>query len=277
MTQPFLSVIIPAYNEAERLPLTLVDIDKHLSKAEYTSEILVVNDGSTDNTSEVVRNMTGMIKNLKLVDNAVNRGKGAVVRQGMLVAKGNIRLFTDADNSTSIDQFDQMVPYFSAGGARLPDGQGPSSGGRQGFDVVIGSRAVKGSRLEPPQPFYKQILGKVSNLIIQLTNVPGIWDTQCGFKAFTGAAAEKVFNLAKITGWGFDIEILALARAMKFRIKEIPVRWVNDARSHVKLSGYLKTFVEDIKIRLWLWAGKYDLQAAATMDPSPLKDGGGIR
>jgi glycosyltransferase involved in cell wall biosynthesis len=124
MAQPYLSIIIPAYNEAERISMTLIDMDKRLSKEAYSYEILVVNDGSKDNTAEVVRSMEKMIKNLKLVDNVENKGKGGVVRQGMLVAKGQYRLFTDADNSVSIDQFNNMVPYF-----------------KEGYEVVICSRA----------------------------------------------------------------------------------------------------------------------------------------
>lgn len=244
--KPYLSVIIPAYNEAGRLPLTLVDIDRILSTAQHSYEILVVNDGSTDNTADIVRKMAETIKNLKLIDNNVNQGKGGVVRQGMLLAKGQYRLFTDADNSTSIDQFDNMIPYFSAQGG-------------QKYDVVIGSRSVKGSKLEPAQPFYKQLLGKSANLIIQAVNLPGIWDTQCGFKAFSEEAAEKVFSKTKINGWGFDIEALALARSFGYRIKEMPVRWVNNTMSHVKPSAYLKTFVENIKIRWWLMMDTYQI------------------
>lgn len=241
--KPFLSVIIPAYNEAGRLPLTLVDIDRILQKAKYPYEILVVNDGSTDNTADIVRKMADTVKNLKLIDNNVNQGKGGVVRQGMLLAKGQYRLFTDADNSTSIDQFDKMIPYFG-----------------EGYNVVIGSRAVKGSKLEPAQPFYKQLLGKLSNIIIQIVNLPGIWDTQCGFKAFSEEAAEKIFSKTKINGWGFDIEALALARRFGYRIKEMPVRWVNNALSHVKLSAYLKTFWENVKIRWWIIIDKYNIK-----------------
>lgn len=241
MVKPFLSIIIPAYNEAERLPLTLVDMDKRLSGVKYSYEILVVNDGSTDNTGEIVKKMVPAIKNLKLIDNRVNQCKGGVVKQGMLLAKGEYRLFTDADNSTSIDHFEKMLPYL-----------------KSDFDVVIGSRAVKGSKLEPPQPFYKQLLGKLSNIIIQIVNVPGIWDTQCGFKVFSEKAAEKIFSVSKINGWGFDIEALALARHFGYRTKEIPVRWVNDIRSHVKFSAYLKTFVENVKIRWWIITKAYD-------------------
>lgn len=242
MAQPFLSVIIPAYNEAKRIPLTLTDIDKHLSAQEYSYEILVVNDGSKDNTAEIVRNMEKMIRGLKLIDNAENKGKGGVVRQGMLLAKGKIRLFTDADNATSVDQFNNMLPFF-----------------REGYDVVICSRATKGSKLDPAQPIYRQIPGKLSNLLIQLVVLPGLWDTQCGFKAFTAEAAEKVFQSSRVTGWGFDIEILALATRMGYRIKEIPVHWVNDVSSTVGASAYLKTLVELCKIRWWLWTGKYNI------------------
>jgi dolichyl-phosphate beta-glucosyltransferase len=240
--QPFLSVIIPAYNEAERLPLTLVDIDKKLSKAEYSYEILVVNDGSKDKTADVVRGMQKGIKNLKLIDNEANKGKGGVVRQGMLTARGKYRLFTDADNSTSIDHFDAMSPYF-----------------REGYDVVICSRAAKGSKLEPAEPLYRQIPGKAGNLIIQALLLPGLWDTQCGFKAFTEEVAEKIFSASRIAGWGFDVEVLALAKKFGFKIKEIPVHWVNDIRSHVGFSAYLKTLLETFKIRWWLWTGAYAL------------------
>jgi len=251
MPKPYLSVIIPAYNEAKRLPLTLIDVDKHLSAVEYSYEILVVNDGSKDNTAEIVRKMTGTIKNLKLVDNDTNKGKGGVVRQGMLVAQGDVRLFMDADNSTSVDQFATMMPHFSgAGGAR--------------YDVVIGSRSAKGSKLEPAEPMYRSIPGKIGNLWIQMLLLPGLWDTQCGFKAFTEEAAGKVFALLKITGWGFDVEALVLAKKFGYTIKEIPVHWVNDPMSHVKASAYLKVLLETVKIRWWLWTDVYALKEAKT-------------
>ncbi|MGC9968720.1 MAG: dolichyl-phosphate beta-glucosyltransferase [Minisyncoccia bacterium] len=240
MAKPYLSIIIPAYNEAERVPATLLDIDRHLASAPYSYEILVVNDGSKDNTAEVVRNMTKAVKNLKLIDNVENKGKGGVVRQGMLLANGAIRLFTDADNSTSIDQFDQMIPFF-----------------KEGYEVVIGSRAVAGAKLDPPEPLYKQIPGKMGNLFIQLLLLPGLWDTQCGFKAFTEEAARKVFEGSRIAGWGFDVETLSLAKKAGYRIKEVPVHWVNDIRSHVKASAYVKVLWETIAIRWWLWTGAY--------------------
>jgi len=250
MAQPYLSIIIPAYNEAERIPQTLIDMDKRLAAAPYSYEIIVVNDGSTDNTAEVVRNMWDkMIKNLKLLDVVENKGKGGTVRTGMLAATGQIRIFTDADNSTSIDQFDQMIPLF-----------------KEGYDVVIGSRAVRGAKLDPAEPLIRQIPGKLGNLVIQALLLPGLWDTQCGFKAFTAEAAQKLFTLSRIGGWGFDVEILSLAKAMGFRIKEVPVHWVNDTRSHVKASAYLKFLWETFTIRWWLWRGKYDILASQPVD-----------
>lgn len=241
MSKPFLSIIIPAYNEAKRLPLTLVDVDKHLSAAEYSYEIIVVDDGSKDATVEIVKRLAaGLIKNLRVVENEKNHGKGFVVRQGMLEAKGNWRLFTDADNSTSVDQIERMIPFF-----------------KEGYDVLIGSRAVPGAKLEPPEPLYKRILGKGGNLFIQLVAVPGVRDTQCGFKCFSERAAERIFGVARSDRWAFDVEALALARKFGFRIKEVPVRWVNDFRSHVKLSAYFTTLFEVVKIRWWLVTNIY--------------------
>src|ERR1700733_9852549 len=195
MSQPYLSIIVPAYNEAERIPKALLDMDKRLENASYSYEIVVVNDGSTDNTATIVRNMMKAVRNLKLIDLTENSGKGGAVRQGMLLSNGTIRLFTDADNSTSIDQFEKMMPFF-----------------KEGYEVVIGSRAGAGAKLDPPESLFRRIAGKGLNLIVQLFLLPGIWDTQCGFKAFTEDAAERVFNISVITGWAFDVEVLKLAQ-----------------------------------------------------------------
>ena len=242
--KPYLSVIIPAYNEAKRLPLTLVDIDKHLSGAGFAYEIVAVDDCSTDNTAEVVKKFIGLVKNLRMVatDPKIKKGndKGGAVRLGMLEAKGIYRLFMDSDNSTGIDQFNQMIPYLE-----------------KGYDVVIGSRTVSGADLERKEPWYKQIAGKSGNLFIQLMVLPGVWDTQCGFKCFSDRAALRVFPLQKINGWGFDVEVLSLAKAMGYKIKEVPVKWVNDPNSKVKLSSYIRVLIEVMKVRLWLWGGVY--------------------
>lgn len=252
MAQTFLSVIIPAYNEAKRLPLTLIDIDKHLREREYSYEILVVNDGSTDETADIVIRFTHLINHLKLINNKENKGKGAAVRQGMLGAKGNWRLFMDADNSTSIVEFDKMIPYFSAQG-------GSVSGGKGGYQVVIADRDIRGSRMMPPQSWYKKLLGNLGNLMIQFLLLPGIWDTQCGFKCFSAEAAEKIFSLTKIDRWGFDAEALALAKVLGYKIKEIPVFWVNDVRTKVRLKSYLQVLWETVKIRWWLWRNEYKI------------------
>jgi glycosyltransferase involved in cell wall biosynthesis len=242
MSQPYLSIIVPAYNEAERIPKTILAMDKILSRVMYSYEIVVVNDGSTDNTAAIVKNLSKVVDNLKLIDFRENSGKGNAVRQGMLLSSGNIRLLADADNSTSVDQFEKMMPYF-----------------KEGYDVVIGSRAVAGAKLDPPEPLYRRIAGGTLNLLVQVFLLPGIHDSQCGFKAFTENAAKDVFTPAIIAGWGFDVEVLSLAKRMGYRTKEMPVRWVNDPRSHVTFRSGLQ-FLRDISIIRWrLWKGQYPL------------------
>lgn len=238
-SQPFLSVIIPAHNESKRLPITLLDIDKRLSGVDYDYEILVVENGSKDNTAEIVRKMMPTIKGLRLMELQIG-SKGNAVRQGMLVAQGKYRLFMDADNATTVDHFEKMRPFFE-----------------EGYGVVICSRAHRESKLDPPQPIYRQIPGKIGNLIIQILVLPGVWDSQCGFKAFSAEAAEKIFKLSRIAGWGFDVEILALAKKFGFRIKEVPVHWVNDINSTVGMSAYITTLWDTVRIRWWLWTGVY--------------------
>lgn len=241
MSAPYLSIIIPAYNEAERIPKALVDMDRRLARVDYSYEILVIDDGSKDNTVAVVGKLAPLVKHLRVVETNENLGKGGAVRRGMLLAKGQIRLFTDADNSTSIDQFENMIPFL-----------------KQGYDVVIGSRALKGARLEPPEPFYRQLIGKGLNLFIQLILLPGIWDTQCGFKAFTADAADRIFKLSRIGGWGFDVEILSIAKLLGYKTKEMPVRWMDDARSHVRFSAGLQFIRDSVKIRWWIWRHEYE-------------------
>ena len=242
MAKPYLSVIIPAYNEAQRLPLTLVDVDKHLASQEFSYEILVVNDGSKDATSEIARRFSSLVENLKVIDLPENLGKGAAVRQGMMEAKGNWRLFMDADNSTSVNEFLKMMPYF-----------------KEGYDVVIGSRSVRGAKLNPPQPLYRRLVGRLGNLFIRIILIKGIRDTQCGFKCFSEESAEKIFPLVKIKGWGFDVESLALAQRFHYRIKEVPIFWSNSFFSHVVPRTYLKVLWETIKIWWWLKKGRYDI------------------
>jgi len=242
-SETYLSVIIPAYNEARRLPKTLTEIDKYLRKQSYDYEILVVNDGSRDKIAEVVRCLTPGVKHLRLIDNKENKGKGAVVRQGMLEAKGEFRLFTDADNSTSIDQLEKMWPEFE-----------------KGSDIVIGSRDVKGAVLNPPQPWLRNvILGEGFRLLRKI--IVGLWelgDTQCGFKCFTKKAAENIFPKCKIDRFAFDPEILVIAKKLGYKIKEISVYWKNDPESKVKFKSMIKMLIDLFKIRWNLIKHKYD-------------------
>ena len=241
--QPFLSVIIPARHEVNRIPITLLDVDNHLSKGDFTYEIIVVVNGApTDGTDELVERFASIIANLKVMKLTELERKGWAVKQGMLEARGKYRIFMDADNSTSIDQFKNMMPFF-----------------KEGYDVVIGSRAVKGAKLQPPQSLIRQIPGKLGNLFIQVLLLRGIWDTQCGFKAFTEEAANRIFPLQKINGWGFDVEVLALARHMGMRIKEMPATWVNDPFSAVTFRTYLEVLWETVKVRYWLTRNTYNL------------------
>ena len=242
-SETYLSVIIPAYNEARRLPKTLTEIDKYLRKQSYDYEILVVNDGSRDKIAEVVRCLTPGVKHLRLIDNKENKGKGAVVRQGMLEAKGEFRLFTDADNSTSKDQLEKMWPEFE-----------------KGSDIVIGSRDVKGAVLNPPQPWLRNvILGEGFKLLRKI--IVGLWelgDTQCGFKCFTKKAAENIFPKCKIDRFAFDPEILVIAKKLGYKIKEISVYWKNDPESKVKFKSMIKMLIDLFKIRWNLIKHKYD-------------------
>ena len=238
-----LSVIIPAYNEEKRLPKTLAEIDRYLSKQFYEYEIIVVNDGSKDKTAEIVRNLIPIIKNLRLIDNKENNGKGYVVRQGMLEARGEFRLFTDADNSTSINQIEKIWPEFEGG-----------------QDVVIGSRDIKGAVLDPPQPWIRQIiLGEGFKLFRKI--IIGLWgieDTQCGFKCFKKKVVEDVFPKCKINRFAFDPEILVIAKKLGYKIKEIPVYWKNDPESKVKFKSILKMAIDLFKIKWNSIKGVYD-------------------
>lgn len=241
--KPYLSVVIPAYNEEKRISKTLLAVDQYLNRQNYSYEILVVSDGSKDKTAEVVNNFQRMVRNLKIIDNKENHGKGWVVRQGMLQAQGEFRVFTDADNSTTIDHIEKAWPYL-----------------KQGFDVAIGtrdSRDHKEAKQAVPQSFLKRTLGDVGNILIQALAVWGIWDTQCGFKVFSEKAAKEVFSRCLIDRWGFDIEALAIAKRLGLKIALIPVHWINDPVSKVNLRGYLKTFIELLQIKKNLITNKY--------------------
>jgi len=244
-TEVDLSVILPAYNEGERIGKTLMRVRDYLTASGLSREVLVVVDGAEDCTAEVVRQQARQFPELLLLERKTNRGKGFTVREGMLQARGRIRLFTDADNSTDIAHFESMKPLFASG-----------------FEVVIASRNsldAGGAEQAVPQAWYKRAIGRAGNRLVQRLAVPGIWDTQCGFKAFKAEAAVRIFSQLTIDRWGFDIEVLALARAMNLPIGIIPARWINDEHSHVRLTDYLRALVDTWKVRGNLKAGKYRL------------------
>ena len=235
-----MSVIIPAFNEEERLPDTVREVENFLSRQDYNYEVIIVNDGSTDNTADVVATLTTEYPGLMFIDYKVNMGKGYAVKQGMLAASGRIRLFMDADNSTTIDQFELMVPFFN-----------------NGYDVVIGSRAVEGAVINIHQSRFRETLGKAFNYFARICSGISIKDTQAGFKAFTSESAKNIFTLQSINKWSFDLELLVLSNKFGYRIKEVPITWNNDFRSHVKLIHVFNTILELLKIRYNLWTGFY--------------------
>lgn len=259
--KPYLSVIIPAYNEGKRIGQTLTAVDTYLSQQPYTAELLVVLDGSRDNTPAVVQAFARGKDHVRWIDRKENKGKGYTVRQGMLAARGDIRLFTDADNSTDIHHFNQMQPLFS-----------------QGAQIVICSRDGKdapGARQAIPQPFLKRFLGNMGNLFIQIMVVPGIWDTRCGFKAFSSEAAAHIFTVAKMNGFSIDDEALALARRFGYPIQIIPADWVDAAGTHVGKLDYLRNIWEAVKIRWNLLSGVYNHAPRLGDDgpqPRPIKE-----
>ena len=209
----FLSIIIPTYNETERIKQSLDAACEYLNDKHYEYEIIVVDDGSTDDTVKIAREFGG---NVTVLPQAKNLGKGAAVRRGMLAAKGDIRIFTDADFSTPIYEIEKLIEKLEAGA-----------------DICIGSRALDPSMIKEHQPFYREFMGKTFNKFVQLMFFKGISDTQCGFKGFTKEAAEKIFPQAKINGFSFDVELLYLASKEGLKVEQVSVEWYNDARSKV--------------------------------------------
>ncbi|HZS42717.1 MAG TPA: dolichyl-phosphate beta-glucosyltransferase [Candidatus Paceibacterota bacterium] len=235
----FLSIIIPCFNEEARIGSTLEAIGRFLGEQEYETEIIVVDNGSIDRSREIIRQFEGRVTNLRLLERH-SHGKGYAVREGMVNASGKYRLFTDADNSTDIKQLPQLLSF-----------------ARAGFDVVIGSRKITGSEIISPQPPLRIFLGNLFQWIVRLLIPLEIADTQDGFKLFSQRAAEKIFRHQTSFYWAFDVEILALAKRFGFRIKEVPIVWVNDERSGMNFKGMIRMFFEVLLIRIHLWTWDY--------------------
>lgn len=236
MSDPFLSVVIPAFNEAERLPRTLDRVGAFLRALGRGHEILVVDDGSQDGTAE-----RASAAGANVLRNDRNRGKGHAVRRGMLEARGQRRLMTDADLSTPIEELPRFLEKLA-----------------EGYDVVIGSRAVAGANVEVHQPWFRENMGRLYNLFVRALALPGLRDTQCGFKLWSAEAAHAAFADARLDGFSFDVEALYLARKRGYRIAEVPVTWRNDAATRVSLGGGSAAFPDLLRIRLNEWMGRYD-------------------
>ena len=243
MTQPALSVIIPAYNEASRLAPSLGRVANYFGEQRLAFEILVVDDGSTDRTTTVARAAEGPIR---LVELGRNRGKGAAVRAGVRESRGTHILFTDADLSTPIEQWLPLQRKL-----------------QEGYDLVVGSRGLADSRIERRQRWYRERMGKTFNWILRHTLPIEITDTQCGFKLFEATAAKRLFEASRIDGFAFDAEILFLAGRFGYRVGELPVPWFDSVPSRVHPLWHSGQMLKDLfRIRLFALTGAYEPRKA---------------
>lgn len=230
---PTLSIIIPAYNEERRIGAALKTVRDFAQRTGRTVELIVVDDGSADATAKRVREFDPGPVALRLLSGQPNRGKGAAVKRGMLAATGELRLMTDADFSTPLGELAKLEPWID-----------------RGFDVVIASRSLADSILDPPQPFYRRLMGRMMILVRGSMMLRGLRDTQCGFKLFTAAAAKRIFELQTIDGFAFDVEALAIAWKLGLKIKEVGVVWRNDPDSKVRpIADSLRVFKALFEIR----------------------------
>ncbi|TMD23686.1 MAG: glycosyltransferase family 2 protein [Chloroflexi bacterium] len=213
---PEISIVIPAFNEALRLPATLDRIEAYLKRAGLTAEVIVVDDGSRDATAEVVAQRAKRWPQLKLVVAERNAGKGVAVRLGMVAARGRYRVFSDADLSVPIDDMEKLLRPLHTGAG-----------------VAIASRGLRSSQVELHQPWYRETMGKIFNRLVRIFVLGGVHDTQCGFKAFTAEVADRVFPVLQTRGFGFDVEVLYRAQHAGYQVVEVPTRWINSPQSRV--------------------------------------------
>jgi len=240
LSVPLLSIIIPAHNEESRLPQTLEQVFVFLSRQSYESEVLVIENGSTDRTFEIAQEYARHHEHLRVI-RAEGRGKGLAVQRGMFEARGEYRLMCDADLSMPVDEINKFLS--------------PALGD---FDIAIASREAQGA-VRYNEPFYRHLGGRGINLIIRASILPGLNDTQCGFKCFRAQAAEDLFKYQTLFGWSFDIELLFLARRRKYRVVEIPIHWYYRDESKVNaLRDALRMIGDIFRIHVNAWRGRYD-------------------
>ena len=213
-----ISVIIPAYNEGKYIEKAVREISNYLWKTFGSFEIIAVDDGSTDETLSILRNLSSKVSGLKVLYNGKNMGKGYSAKSGVLSASGKYIMFTDTDLSVPIDEIGKFVKKID-----------------EGADVVIGSRAIKGANIIKGQNIVRKNMGRTFNLLIRMLLFSGIRDTQCGFKVFKNSVAKRIFNISRINGFSFDAEILYIAKKLGYKVEEMPVKWVNRPDSRVSM------------------------------------------
>lgn len=235
------SIVIPAYNERERITATLDRVLAYIAEQQWNAEVVVVNDGSRDNTAEIIRAYAAQHAVVRLVENPGNRGKGFSVRNGMLNARGDVLLFSDADLSSPIEEAAKLFDALD-----------------RGYDVAIGSRWLDPTLQTERQPFMRQLYGRLFNLFLRLILQLKNKDTQCGFKAFTRRAANEIFPRQQIERWAFDPELLFLAKKFGCRTVEVPVRWAHDTRSKISpVRDGIRMGLDVLRTRWYAMTGKY--------------------
>ena len=239
MIAPFLSLIIPAHNEETRLPETLSQVVEFASKQSYPIEVLVVENGSQDRTFEIAQGFAAQHPKVHILQNS-EKGKGRAVQRGMLAAKGEYRFMCDADLSMPLSEINRFLP--------------PDVGG---YDIAIASREAPGA-VRYDEPYYRHFVGRIYNGLIRLLALPGLQDTQCGFKCFRGLVAEDLFRRQTLMGWSFDVEVLFIARLLGYRVIEIPVQWYYNSHSKIRVaSDSFKMGIDLLTIRLNALRGVY--------------------
>jgi glycosyltransferase involved in cell wall biosynthesis len=252
MSSPHISIVIPAYNESARIENALERVLGCVNERGWDAEVLVVDDGSTDSTAAIVKRWMASHRQLNLFENPGNRGKGYSVRNGLLQAAGDIVMFTDADLSAPIEEAERLFAAIHAGA-----------------DVAIGSRWLDKQRQTRHQPLYRRFFGRCYNALTRIVMGLPYKDTQCGFKAFRRGAAKCIFPLQTIERWGFDPEILFIARKLSFKVVEVPVTWGHDERSRISyLRDGSQMLKEMVEIRSNSLRGRYDRAIAAMKDTS---------